>query len=196
MKRIFVVLSLIAILTSGCGSATKTTITTSDNKTSVVTEVVSKSEGKQFADDTLDSFVRSVSSTVDTTWQFNVSEPLDNYKAGSATKESVLDDLQLAADMFELKAKEIEKFVVPSDIKFNDSEPRNKYVIDTLNTLKEDLSKAVRSRGEVAKQYIKKIKAGMFASMTQEEMDNLLIMPNSFLQIAMIDYKAVLENIE
>lgn len=198
MRKILLPLLILGaclVTLTACGSENKNKVI--DNPVvDTASQTVKVSAAKEFVDGKLDSFMRSVSSMVDTTWKSNVGEPLDNYKVGMATKEGALNDLQLAADMFELKAQEIEKFEIPSDIIYNESEPRNKLVIDTLKTLKVDLAKAVRSRAEVSQKYVKKIKAGTYATMTQEEMDNLLIMPNVHLQGAVLDYKTILENVE
>ncbi|OAB31742.1 hypothetical protein PMSD_18320 [Paenibacillus macquariensis subsp. defensor] len=162
-----------------------------DSKVVAVTKKVdSRTPEKKFVDDDLDRLIKSASSLTDSTWEYYVTEPLDNYSFGLATTESITTNLELAVSLFESKALEVENFEIPKELIYK------AHVEEYLNKLLVDLGKAIRGRADVATHYIESINSGKFAEITEEEASNLLIMPNTHLQIAAIDYKFVLENVE
>lgn len=191
LKRILLFLGL-ALLVTSCGTVSTSTVTTGDDFAAPKSETTTdrRSPELKFVEDHLEPLIKSASSLTDSTWQYNVVEPLENYKAGSTTADSTISDINLAIDLFNNKAAELKAFQIPDDVKLN--ETVKTYLLQMID----DLSKAVQGRADVASVFVEKINSGEYSSLTQEDIDNLLLDSNTNLQLAVANYKFILENIE
>lgn len=191
MKRILLFLGL-ALLVTSCGTVSTSTVTTGDDLAAPKSETATdrRSPELKFVEDHLEPLIKSASSLTDSTWQYNVVEPLENYKVGSTTADSTISDINLAIDLFNNKVAELKAFQIPDDVKLD--ETVKTYLLQMID----DLSKAVQGRADVASVFVEKINSGEYSSLTQEDIDNLLLDSNTNLQLAVANYKFILENIE
>lgn len=187
------VVLIIFVFFFGLAFCSKNTSNSTAKKTSTTeTPVVAKtvSPAQSFVDKKLDPLINSVSAVMDTTWQQNVSMPVDNYVLGMTTKETVNMNLNLAVDILTPKIKEIDDFAIPSEAELDE------YLTEKVTKLKVNLSESVKSRIKAAKFYEKSIQDDSISNMTQEEHDNLLIDSTVELQSAVIQYTYILEHLK
>lgn len=190
MKRLLIIVVCIMILT-GCTSDSSISKSADKQKTIEAQTIDTRSPEKKFVEDELDKLIRSVTSLTDTAWDYNVMEPLNNYLIGqTADKDSVVFDLKLASDLLSIQHNKVSTYEVPSDLVFKE------HVQTYLDKLFVDLAASVKARMDVIEVYKEAITDDKILTMTQEEFDNLLIPANTNIQIAAIDYKFVLENVE
>lgn len=113
----------------------------------VQTEEVDNSadQSKSFIEDELDPLVNSVSSNIDTNWQFYFEEPVQRL-SDDGDLEAFKTDLGLLVDLFKGIVADIEALEVPDYLSEEDSED--------VNQIKEGLKGAVNKRIEAAETLI------------------------------------------
>lgn len=113
----------------------------------VQTEEVDNSadQSKSFIEDELDPLVNSVSSNIDTNWQFYFEEPVQRL-SDDGDLEAFKTDLGLLVDLFKGIVADIEALEVPDYLSEEDAED--------VNQIKEGLKGAVNKRIEAAETLI------------------------------------------
>ena len=122
---------------AGCGGSDPA-IKDSTPKVSELEVKVSMTEN--YIKTELDPMVKSVASTMDTTWQYYFTEPVQRF-AKDGNHEAYVTDLELCRDLLKGILVKVDNLEVPESLNSEDRQ--------SVNEVKENLYKAVKSRLEI-----------------------------------------------
>lgn len=177
MRQKWVVLLLISLLLgiAGCGGSDAVVKDGTPKVQEPSNMEVKVSMAEDYIETELDPLVKSVASTMDTTWQYYFAEPVERF-AKDGNREAYVTDIELCQNLLEGTLVKVDNLEVPESLNTDDK--------DLVNEIKENLHKAINSRLEI-------VEMALGAGVSEKELQSKVEDSNKFLEQASLAYKSL-----
>lgn len=174
-KWVVLVITVFLLGIAGCGGSDAVV----DNGTAKVPEPSNMEAKVSMTEDyikiELDPIVKSVASTMDTTWHYYFAEPVERF-AKDGNHEAYVTDIEICQNLLKGTLVKVESLNIPESSNTDDK--------NLINEVKENLHKAINSRLEI-------VEMALGAGVEEKELQSKVEDSNKFLEQASLAYKSL-----